>query len=98
MFRISSSGTVLYGFVDLFFGRGPPEDLLYLFHGLFVDAGRFGDVRLLRQVLCDQLLGAFDGAGAIVIDETMSCGRSMSSMLRPVFLAPAVRSAIARSL
>ena len=55
------------GLVDLLFGGRPAQDGLDLCHHVRRDAGGLGDVRLLRQVLGQQLARGVDGFVVIVI-------------------------------
>src|SRR3972149_1339992 len=61
-------GHKLLGLRDLLFGGGPAEDRLNLFYDIFAYAARFGNVRLLGQILRQQTTRAIEGFGVIIVD------------------------------
>src|SRR5712692_8259342 len=60
----------LHGLMDLFLSRGPAEDGLHLLDGFRRGAAGLGDMRLLREVLCNQFFSGLHRAVVIVIYRT----------------------------
>ena len=93
-------GHQVLGLLDLLVGGRPAQDGLDLLHDLRRDAGGLGDVRLLRQVLGEQLAGGIDGFVVVVIHRADDQLRAVDvcPRVRPALRAPFSSSSMALSL